>query len=187
MGIETDTQDITGTIIKEKSYNHITQNKFEELITTKYSSSYLQTPPAYSAVRHSGKRLYEYAREGIFIKKEPKLVTLNSKILDWNPPYFEIEVSCSSGTYIRTVINDIANDLNSASTLVELRRTSQDPFTLDPIYSLSFSNLPSLISDQLTSSEIPPSKIWIDKIIESLDFYTNLFHSSVNKNKNNNK
>jgi tRNA pseudouridine55 synthase len=103
-----------------------------------------QIPPMHSALKHQGKALYEYAREGIDIERAPRRVTLHAiDILHWQDDVLEIDVRCSKGTYIRTLAQDIGAHLGCGGHLIGLRRTGSggvtlhEALTLDKLIALS--------------------------------------------------
>ncbi|MBT8076679.1 MAG: tRNA pseudouridine(55) synthase TruB, partial [Gammaproteobacteria bacterium] len=88
-----------------------------------------QVPPMYSALKHEGRPLYEYARAGIEIERPARTVTIHQlDLVDWQSPNLTFEVHCSKGTYVRTLAEDIATALGSCAHLVALRRTAVEPF-----------------------------------------------------------
>lgn len=88
-----------------------------------------QVPPMFSALKHQGRPLYEYARQGITIEREARSVTIHElRLLHWQAPDLQFEVRCSKGTYVRTLAEDIARALGSCAHLRELRRLSVAPF-----------------------------------------------------------
>jgi len=96
-----------------------------------------QIPPMYSALKHEGKPLYEYARAGISIERPARPVTIHAiKLVQWQSPKLSFDVHCSKGTYIRTLAEDIAKALGSCAHLVQLRRVSVEPFESYPMVSL---------------------------------------------------
>ncbi len=130
-GFETDTQDITGKIIT-KTNTKLTQEEIEHEIEQKFIGQYLQTPPSFSAKKIKGVPSYKYARKGEIKKLEPKLVNISSfKIIEYNWPNVTFNATVSSGTYIRTLVVDLANNLNSCATTVELKRYKIGRFELD--------------------------------------------------------
>lgn len=134
LGINTDTLDITGNIIDKKE---IDNNLDIEKVINSYQKTYLQEVPKYSAVKVKGKKLYEYARnneEVILPKKEVtiKEISLISKTKDT----FKFKCRVSKGTYIRSLIRDIANSLNNYATMTELVRTKQGDFFINNSYTL---------------------------------------------------
>ena len=135
LGIETDTLDITGTVQKEEK---VVVDK-DKLINTlnNFNKEYNQTVPVYSAVKINGKKLYEYAREGIDIELPKRLVKIsNIKLLDFNGDSFTFRVHVSKGTYIRSLIKDICDDLGVIGTMSKLVRIKQGDFSLDDAINL---------------------------------------------------
>lgn len=136
LGILTDTLDITGKIIKEE-YKKINKN---DLINTlnKFKGTYSQEVPLYSAVKVNGKKLYEYARKGEKVTLPKKNVTIkNIELLSFNENEFIFKCLVSKGTYIRSLIKDILNDLNTIGTMSDLIRTKQGIFSIDNAYNLN--------------------------------------------------
>ena len=122
LGIKTDTYDITGNILEERDYS---LDK-EMLINTlnSFNGTYMQEVPVYSSIKINGKKLYEYARSNIDVELPKHQVSIsNIKLLDFNKDSFTFSVTVSSGTYIRSLINDIGNRLGILMTMEELTRT----------------------------------------------------------------
>lgn len=135
LGISTDTEDITGNIIEKCDYT-IDRDKIYEVFNS-FLGSYLQTPPMYSAKKVKGQKLYDLARKGITIDRKPEKVTIyDIKILDITNNKIRFIVSCSKGTYIRTLCKDIGARLNILSTMSELRRTKTDDFSIEDAITL---------------------------------------------------
>lgn len=134
LGIETDTQDIWGTVINENlSLCEVDEIKIKEVLHG-FQGVISQYPPLYSAVRVKGKRLYEYARSGENVKIEPrqvniKSITVISIDLPSNKVVFDVE--CSKGTYIRTICHDAGQILGCGAVMSCLIRTASGAFTLD--------------------------------------------------------
>ena len=129
LGIKTDTYDITGKILEEKDYK-LDKIKLIETLES-FNKEYLQTVPIYSSIKVNGKKLYEYAREGKEVDLPKRLVKIgNVKLLDFNSNSFTFSVTVSSGTYIRSLINDIGNKLGIPMTMEELKRTRVGSFYL---------------------------------------------------------
>lgn len=132
-GIQTTTLDLDGEIEKTASYNHIDTKSLQDSLRL-FRGSIQQVPPMYSALKKDGKKLYELAREGKTIQIEPRQVEIYNLTLssseENNLPYFNIEVECGGGTYIRSLIRDIAIKLDSVATMTSLTRTKQGPFLL---------------------------------------------------------
>ena len=136
LGIKTDTYDITGKILNE-NYNY--QLTRDELIKTLnfFLGSYNQKVPLYSAVKVNGKKLYEYARSNIPVMIPSHNVEIKKiKLLDLKDGYFTFFVTVSSGTYIRSLINDIGEKLHINMTMAELQRTRIGNFSINDVSSL---------------------------------------------------
>jgi tRNA pseudouridine55 synthase len=128
VGIATDTEDFTGTVINEVSKVQLTEEKVKAAIQS-FVGNIDQVPPMYSAVKIEGKRLYELAREGKEVERASRMVTIfNIEILNMNlqleHPEIHIRVICSKGTYIRTLCVDIGTKLGYPATMKQLVRTS---------------------------------------------------------------
>ena len=114
LGMTTDTQDITGRILEEKSTETLTADKVREVIES-FIGDYDQIPPMYSALKVNGKKLYELAREGKVVERKARPVKiLDIRIIEMDLPRVRMEVSCSKGTYIRTLCHDIGEQLDVA-------------------------------------------------------------------------
>ena len=129
LGIQTTTDDSEGDIIKEKKIQ-ISEKEIIEMTKTFIGES-KQKPPFFSALKHKGKPLYKYAREGKLIKKEPRDIKIY-KILNIfvENAFVSFEISCSKGTYIRSIARDLGDKLECGGHLVELVRLSQGSFNL---------------------------------------------------------
>lgn len=121
-GQKTDTQDITGEIL-EKSSNIFEKKDLEKAIKENFLGEIFQTPPMYSALKQNGKKLYELAREGKTVeRKQRRIKVYDFEILDFDFPYARFKITCSKGTYIRSLVNDLGEVLKSFATVKELRR-----------------------------------------------------------------
>mmetsp|Transcript_1485 Transcript_1485/g.2310 ORF Transcript_1485/g.2310 Transcript_1485/m.2310 type:complete len:330 (-) Transcript_1485:82-1071(-) len=130
LGSETDTQDSMGETTRTSEYSHITREDIESILDG-FRGEILQTPPAFSAKMVKGKRAYELARKGEEVNLKPKKVNITKlELSSFENPYFDILVECSGGTYIRTLIQDIARAMNSCAHMIALTRTAQGPLTL---------------------------------------------------------
>jgi tRNA pseudouridine55 synthase len=138
LGVTTDTQDITGTVIRTAEVN-VNYDQIKETILS-YIGEYLQLPPMYSAIKVDGKRLYELARQGKEIERERRRVTIKDiRILDYSEENQEIRVSvdCGKGTYIRTLLHDIGETLGCGATMKSLVRTAVGGFPIEEALKLS--------------------------------------------------
>jgi tRNA pseudouridine55 synthase len=130
LGSTTDTFDSEGVITSESSANHITEENFDEILQT-YVGEIEQVPPPYSAVKVKGRKAYEMARKGENVELEPRKIQVYSlEILEWSPPEVVIDAYCSSGTYVRSLANDLGKSLGTGAHLIGLRRTKSGRFTL---------------------------------------------------------
>lgn len=132
LGITTDTQDIWGKTIKTTPYKKISREKLEAVLEH-FRGNIMQMPPMYSAVSVNGKRLYDLARRGIEVEREKKSVNiyeLTLSLYDEEKGEGELIISCSKGTYIRTLINDIGDELHSGGIMTALTRLKAAGFTL---------------------------------------------------------
>lgn len=135
LGILTDTLDVTGNIIKEE-YKSISKDKILNILNS-YNKTYMQEVPIYSAVKINGKKLYQYARNNEKIELPKREVTIeNIELLDFNNDEFTFKCRVSKGTYIRSLIKDICEDLNTIGVMKELRRIKQGNFDIKDSYTL---------------------------------------------------
>ena len=135
LGIKTDSYDITGNVLAEKEVKEI--NNLEEVIYS-FKKTYLQEVPIYSAVKVDGKKLYEYARNNKEVELPKKEVTIKDiELLSKEKDTFKIRTLVSKGTYIRSLINDIGNELKTYATMTSLIRTKQGKVTINEAFKLS--------------------------------------------------
>lgn len=139
LGVETDTQDLTGQILRESSYSLITREELEECLA-QFQGELQQIPPMFSAVKVNGKRLYELAREGKTVERKPRTVHIYSLELvdvDLQRGCFTMDVTCSKGTYIRTLCHDIGQRLGCLAAMKSLVRTRVSVFALEDALTLA--------------------------------------------------
>lgn len=140
LGTLTDTLDNTGNVIKEEKTN-VNVNQIKKALE-KMQGVYEQEVPIYSAVKINGKKLYEYAREGINVDLPKRMVNIKSLELINNIKYennkttFQIRCHVSKGTYIRSLVNDIAHELGTVGTMISLNRVKQGIFNISDSYTL---------------------------------------------------
>lgn len=131
-GIVTDSGDSEGNIISRNEV-HVNLDAIKSTLI-KFTGPITQIPPMYSALKHNGRRLYEYAREGITIERDARQINiyhLNFLTYDTNLAQLVIEAKVSKGTYIRTLAEDIGNELGCGASLIALRRTQTNQFSID--------------------------------------------------------
>lgn len=130
-GISTDTYDTEGVQVGEtKSVDHLAEDDFQKILR-EYEGKIAQVPPAHSAIKVNGKKAYDLARKGEDVQLEPRMIDVyNLELLEWAPPEAVIDVYASSGTYVRSLANDLGDDLGVGAHLTGLRRTKNGQFTL---------------------------------------------------------
>ena len=129
LGIRTDTGDSEGSIIERNEGISISRKAIERALT-KFKGEVEQVPPMHSAIKMNGVPLYKLARKGITVEREPRLVTLYQICLvEFVNSELELEISCSKGTYIRTIADDLGQELGCGAHVIELRRTQAGVFT----------------------------------------------------------
>ena len=130
LGIETDTQDPTGQVLSEKDATTITAADIRR-VADRFTGTIEQVPPAYSALKHKGTPLYRLARKGQPFQKPPRKVTIEQlTILEIGIPFVNFEVTCSAGTYIRTLCADMGRQLGCGGHLKALHRLESSGFTI---------------------------------------------------------
>ena len=122
LGIRTDSGDLDGKIISQSDYSHIKKIDIKNALNS-FIGKISQIPPMYSALKVNGKKLYELARKGITIERKSREITIyNIDFLDFQKDTFSIRIKCSSGTYIRTLVEDIGKKINTDTVLINLVR-----------------------------------------------------------------
>ncbi|MDX1707055.1 MAG: tRNA pseudouridine(55) synthase TruB [Desulfobacterales bacterium] len=136
LGIETDTQDSTGTVTATRAVINYPEHDIKSAVQ-RFIGPIEQQPPIFSALKHKGTPLYRLARQGRPVQKPARRVHIsNIKILEINLPLVHLEVSCSAGTYIRTLCADIGKHLGSGGHLAALKRTESSGFKIQQAISL---------------------------------------------------
>lgn len=135
LGVETDTQDISGQVLSEKE--PVSDECLIRECIMSFQGEYMQVPPMYSALKVNGKKLYELARAGKEVERQARPVTIHEiEILEIQPPVVRLRVVCSKGTYIRTLCADIGEKLGCGGTMKSLLRTKVGSFALDKAITL---------------------------------------------------
>ena len=129
-GITTDTEDITGTVLTRQEVS-LTQQQVEAVLP-KFRGEILQVPPMYSAIKVNGQKLYELARKGREVPREPRPVTIfDLTFLGFENGAIRLRVHCSKGTYIRTLCKDIGEALGCGGCMAQLRRVAAGDYTIE--------------------------------------------------------
>ena len=184
LGKTTDTQDISGAILKEQPTDHLNEAEVTKVIES-FKGTYDQIPRMYSALKVNGKKLYELAREGKTVERKSRKVTIYQiHIKEIQLPRVRMEVTCSKGTYIRTLCHDIGNLLGTGGCMEELTRTKVGRFELKD--SLKLEELSDLAQngrledaliplDQMFSElqSVVPAEKYISKAYNGNDFFKN--------------
>ena len=136
LGKKTDTADIEGKIIEEKSVDEDFIKHNLKQILNNFIGKQEQVPPMYSAIKKNGKKLYEYARAGAKVEVEPRKIEIyNIKLIEYDTNTVRFVVSCSKGTYIRSLCEDIAEKLNTVGYMKNLKRLQVGEFNIkDSVY-----------------------------------------------------
>ncbi len=153
LGVTTDTQDMTGTVLTRKNVE-VTESAVRSAVMG-FVGPCEQIPPMYSAIKVGGKRLYEIARRGEEVERKPRLITIYEiEILKIDLPIVRFRVVCSKGTYIRTLCHDIGEALVCGGAMLSLVRTKVDQFTLDK--ALKLDEIEKLAREEKTDGIITP-------------------------------
>jgi len=154
LGIDTDTQDLTGRVLAAKGTTGI-KAKDVQAVMARFQGTIAQVPPAFSALKHKGTPLYRLARSGNPVQKPPRQITIDRlTILEVAIPQVHFEVTCSAGTYIRTLCADIGRRLGCGGHLQALQRLESSGFTLAEAVSLD--DLEQLAADGNPASHLIP-------------------------------
>ncbi|KYK84424.1 tRNA pseudouridine synthase B [Aggregatibacter actinomycetemcomitans serotype d str. SA3033] len=145
LGERTDTSDAEGQVVETRPINV----KTPEILTAleAFRGDILQVPTMFSALKHNGKPLYEYARAGITVEREARPITIfELNFIEYNAPYLTLEVHCSKGTYIRTLVDDLGEVLGCGAHVTMLRRTAVADYPTEKM--MSWDDLQALAEQQ---------------------------------------
>lgn len=162
LGLTTDTLDITGTVLSESEVTSTYEDVL--LASEKYRGDIMQVPPMYSALNKDGVKLYKLARQGVEVEREPRPATisrLDIKEADKENEYI-LDIECSSGTYVRTLIDDIGRDLGCGAVMTELLRTMGAGFDISKTVTL----------EELENA--PDPSVFLISVEEALNAYPTL-------------
>lgn len=159
LGVTTSTGDAEGEVLTSHPVN-ISLEQFK-VACLKFVGEISQVPPMYSALKHEGKALYEYAREGVEIERKPRLVTIHSIT---NNSFVQdvavITVTCTKGTYIRTLAEDIGSFLGCGAHLIGLRRTATANYQI--AQSITLAQFEAMTQEQRLAALMPPDSAVLD-------------------------
>ena len=135
LGITTDTQDITGTVLEEKNVS-VSMEELDQALAL-FRGEIQQVPPMYSAIKHQGRRLYDIARKGGQVERAPRTITIHDlRLIGQQNGDWLLDVSCSKGTYVRTLCHDLGQTLGCGGCMSSLRRVQAGQFTVDQAVTL---------------------------------------------------
>lgn len=149
LGIRTDTLDAQGRPLAESSFEGIEREHIEAAMA-QFRGNIQQIPPMYSALKREGTALYELARKGVEIDREPRQVRIDRlEVVDWTAPFLVLDIDCSTGTYVRSLVDDLGQALGCGAHVHALRRTWAAPFRQPLMHPMStldelIGNLPAL-------------------------------------------
>lgn len=136
LGVETDTQDLSGTILKEADISGLTEQKVMDTVM-QFEGEIFQVPPMYSALKVNGKKLCDLARAGVTVERKARPVTIYKiQVESIALPYVTMTVSCSKGTYIRTLCHDIGQKLGCGAAMKSLVRLQAAGYRIEHAYKL---------------------------------------------------
>lgn len=162
LGVITDTGDAEGTVVEQHAVPSLSVDDVEAVLT-RFRGEIDQVPPMYSALKHQGKKLYELAREGKHVERAARRVSVyDARLLAFEGSAFELEVSCSKGTYIRTLAEDIGRALGCGAHISQLRRLKTGPFLADAMWTLEA--LEALADQAALEAELMPADVLVDHL-----------------------
>ncbi len=131
LGTTTNTADIQGQVLQRRSYAHVTQQQLEEVIQ-RFVGEIEQIPPMVSALKVGGKRLYDLARKGIEIKREPRKIRVDAlRWIHYSLPEIGFYMECSKGTYVRKLAEDVGEALQCGACISQIERIKVGPYSID--------------------------------------------------------
>ncbi|MGX2039808.1 tRNA pseudouridine(55) synthase TruB [Methylocaldum sp. MU1018] len=161
LGVTTRTGDSEGETIDTKPVRPLSEEVLEPVLAG-FRGEILQIPPMYSALKHQGRRLYDLARQGIEVAREPRRVVIHAlKLLNFDASSLELDVECSKGTYIRTLAEDIGEALGCGGHVETLRRTGVGDLSVAESHTLDFMGT-------LDEDELPKLVLPMDRIVSTL-------------------
>lgn len=177
LGVTTDTEDITGNVLT-KADTLPSKNEFFDTCK-RFEGEIMQVPPMYSALKVDGKKLVDLARQGIEIERQARKITVFSiepEVVSEADGVYKMTVSCSKGTYIRTLCADIGASLGCGACMTELQRTKSGDFSIENAYTID--ELEKMELEERIKLLLPPEKLFLTaEPVSFSEFYTRLFKS----------
>lgn len=173
LGIETDSEDITGALTSTFDGALPSFDEFKK-VAESFRGVILQVPPMYSAIKKDGRKLVDLARRGVIIEREPRKIEIYSNDASQNDGKFFLDVACSKGTYIRTLCADIGKLLGCGAVMSSLRRTAVGSFNITE--SIPLDSLSSMTQEEILLHLKPAESIFCDlEMITFPPFFEHLF------------
>jgi tRNA pseudouridine55 synthase len=167
LGITTDSEDAEGEVTAEQPVPEFGDADIEAALAG-FRGPIEQVPPMHSALKHKGKRLYELARRGEVVERPPRSVVIHAlDCVEWTPPTLCLNVRCSKGTYIRSLVRDIGAALGCGAHLSALRRTLSSPFGIEDAITLD--QLSALDQESARGRLLPPDQAVLHCLAVDLD------------------
>lgn len=161
LGVMTNTGDAEGEIIEKKTVPELTLAEIQRCLQP-FVGEIDQVPPMFSALKHNGRKLYELAREGKTIERKSRRISIfELNLLDYTPETLTLDVSCSKGTYIRSLAEDVGHKLGCGGTVAALRRTQAGQFKIED--ALSIEQL-----KEMDLAELMDSLVDVDKPLDDI-------------------
>jgi len=130
LGVKTDTLDMTGQVLQEADLTTVSPERLKAVVAS-FVGEISQVPPMFSAIKRDGQPLYKLARKGLEVERQPRLVRIHTlEVLSVNLPLVTLRVTCSRGTYVRSLADDMGEALGCGAALQELNRTASGPFDI---------------------------------------------------------
>ncbi|UXN37720.1 tRNA pseudouridine(55) synthase TruB [Avibacterium paragallinarum] len=164
LGERTDTSDADGQVVETREV----RSKIEDILTAleQFRGDIMQVPTMFSALKHQGKPLYEYARAGITVEREARPITIfELKFIDYQAPYLTLEVHCSKGTYIRTLVDDLGEVLGCGAHVTMLRRLAVADYPKDAMMTIEALQA---LSEQQDLTLLDQHLLPVDSAVKSL-------------------
>ena len=153
LGITTDSEDADGQVVERRELPELGAPDIERVLGD-FTGTLDQVPPMHSALKHNGQRLYELARKGETVDRPPRRITIHAlDLIAWDPPRLTVDVRCSKGTYVRSLIRDIGQAIGCGAHLSALRRTASAPFSLAAAITLE--DLEGLSAEEVRALLLP--------------------------------
>ena len=136
LGLATDTQDMTGRVLREGDWSLVDEEYFKSVLS-RFIGEIDQVPPMFSAIKRNGQPLYKLARQGMEVERHPRRVNIHSlELTSFEPPLVAVSVVCSRGTYVRSLADDIGYEVGCGGALHALRRTASGSFRVEDAMTL---------------------------------------------------